>query len=81
LQEFMFQEVYLHPANRRATEEGRRLIGDLFGRFTADAGALPGRYARRIDADGLHRVVCDYIAGMTDRFCRAEHERLCGRGD
>jgi len=78
LEGFMAREVYLHPANRRATDEGRRLIDDLFARFIADPAALPDRYARRIDTDGLHRVACDYIAGMTDRFCRAEHERLCG---
>ncbi|MFW6155363.1 MAG: deoxyguanosinetriphosphate triphosphohydrolase [Planctomycetota bacterium] len=80
LQAFMFREVYLHPANRRASDEGRRLIADLFGRFTAEPDTLPDRYARRIDTDGLHRVACDYIAGMTDRFCRAEHERLYGTG-
>ncbi|NLF33274.1 MAG: deoxyguanosinetriphosphate triphosphohydrolase [Planctomycetes bacterium] len=80
LGDFMYREVYLHPANRRSTDEGRHLIRDLFARFAAAPDALPGRYARRIEADGLHRVVCDYIAGMTDRFCRDEHRRLCGGG-
>ena len=53
-----------------------RVIRELFAAYQAEPALLPGRYARRIAADGLHRVICDYIAGMTDRFCRAEHRRL-----
>ena len=44
--------------------------------YAGDPGLLPERYRRRVDADGLHRVICDYIAGMTDRFCKAQHAAL-----
>ena len=37
---------------------------------------LPERFAERIDEQGRHRVICDYIAGMTDRFALEEHARL-----
>jgi dGTPase len=33
---------------------------------------------KRIETEGLHRTVCDYIAGMTDRYLTEEHERMVG---
>jgi dGTPase len=37
---------------------------------------LPPRFQEQIERDGVHRVVCDYIAGMTDRFALQEHRKL-----
>ena len=76
---FLLARVYQHPASKPKVDQARRCIGDLFARFIAEPSALPARYLRRVESDGLHRVVCDYIAGMTDRFCLAEHEKLCGQ--
>jgi len=78
MQDFLLANVYLDPRNAERERTSRRLIRELFGAMTADPTRLPDRYRGRIDADGLHRVACDYVAGMTDRFCRAEHERICG---
>ena len=76
--EFLLASVYRHPRSAEKHAEARRIIGELFAAYTASPALLPDRYKRRIDADSaLHRVVCDYIAGMTDRFCRQEHERTC----
>ncbi len=75
---FLFNRVYTHPTSREKTELARRCIRELFELFISKPEALPPRYLRRADQDGLHRVVCDYIAGMTDRFCLNEHRRLCG---
>jgi dGTP triphosphohydrolase len=36
--------------------------------------------AQRVKKDGLHRTVCDFISGMTDRYLIGEHERLFGTG-
>ncbi|MHC4982776.1 MAG: deoxyguanosinetriphosphate triphosphohydrolase, partial [Planctomycetota bacterium] len=80
LQEFLFDKVYSHPASTAKDSEARQIIRELFDAYTAEPALLPERYRQRIDAGAgstLHRVVCDYIAGMTDRFCRAEHERIC----
>ena len=79
LQDFLFNNVYVHPRAKVLADESRGIIVDLFGVFTAYSGLLPSRYSKRIEAEGLQRVVCDYIAGMTDRYCRQEHERLIGR--
>ena len=76
MQQFLLDNVYTAPANAEQRRTTCRVIRELFAAYQAEPALLPGRYARRIAADGLHRVICDYIAGMTDRFCRAEHRRL-----
>ena len=78
VQDFMMREVYTRPVGREHEVRGRRCIAQLFEKFLRQPDALVPRYARRIEAEGLHRVICDYIAGMTDRYCIAEHARLCG---
>lgn len=76
MQDFLHENVYTCGKNAASRGEARQIISELFTAYVADPSRLPERYRRRIDADGLHRVACDYIAGMTDRFCRQEHERL-----
>jgi dGTPase len=55
-----------------------RLVRDLFGAYLAEPRLLPTRFSHRVEQQGPHCVVCDYIAGMTDRFCEQEHRRLFG---
>lgn len=73
--ETLRQRVYHHPAMQQAEQESRGMLRALFETFVTDPAKLPGRYRRRVEEQGVHRVVCDYLAGMTDRFCRAEHAR------
>jgi dGTPase len=54
------------------------MIAELFGFFVEDPRRLPDPYARLAETDPPHRVVCDYIAGMTDAFCRRTHEQAFG---
>ncbi|MDP6543161.1 MAG: deoxyguanosinetriphosphate triphosphohydrolase [Phycisphaerae bacterium] len=77
LQKFLMDNVYTAGENSRRNEESQRIITDLFERYIADPSLLPERYRKRIDTQGLHRVVCDYIAGMTDRYCKAQHAEIC----
>jgi dGTPase len=42
----------------------------------SEPGQLPPRFQEQIEGEGVHRVVCDYIAGMTDRFALDEHRKL-----
>ena len=76
LEDFLLEHVYQHPEVQEMDAEGRRMVLALFDAYLANPDALPARYAARIEEQGMHRVVCDYLAGMTDRFCRAEFERL-----
>ena len=51
----------------------------LFQFFLEHPERLPENYQEEAHYQPLHRLVCDYIAGMTDRFAMREHERLTGR--
>ena len=76
MQTFLYDHVYLAPPSARQAEQSGKLIRTLFEAYAADPDLLPPRYRQRIDAQGLHRVACDYIAGMTDRFCRQAHAAI-----
>ena len=57
-----------------------RKIHELF-EFFLNCTENMGKNARKaIDSEGLHRTVCDYIAGMTDRYLIEQHQRWCGPG-
>jgi dGTPase len=78
MQEFMLKRVYTNDVCLQKDAEAWRYITDLFNLFIARPETLPTRYQARAEADGLQRVACDYIAGMTDRFCIKEHGKLIG---
>ena len=76
LEQFLSERVYRHEEVARADAACGQRIVELFGAYRSDPTALPPRFASRIDDQGLDPVIADYIAGMTDRFCQREHERL-----
>lgn len=80
LQDFLLNNVYLSEKHAAHDRRGQGMIRDLFTAYVADTSLLPARYRRRIDRDGLHRVACDFIAGMTDRYCTEQHAKLMGGG-
>jgi dGTPase len=73
---FLLERVYRHARLVRMDTKARRFIERLFAAYAADPRMLPERFFRRIDEQGVHRVVCDYVAGMTDRFCQDDYKRL-----
>jgi dGTPase len=76
LKDFLMANMYRHYRVVRMGDKAGRIIRDLFNAFVGDPLQLPPHFQERIAADGLHRVVCDYIAGMTDRFALDEHRKL-----
>ncbi|MFQ5414583.1 MAG: dGTP triphosphohydrolase [Phycisphaerae bacterium] len=78
LEGFLAQHVYRCPPIARADADARRMIQELFEHYQRTPSALPARFIARQARDGADRAICDYIAGMTDRFCAAEHARLVG---
>jgi dGTPase len=76
LKQFLFENLYRHYRVVRMAEKAKRVIRDLFEGYVANPRQLPPHVAVRIHDEGLHRVVCDYVAGMTDRFALDEHKRL-----
>jgi dGTPase len=81
LRQFLHARVYRHERVNREREVSKQVVKALFARFFADLSALPSEWRDRAgqgpDAASA-RVICDYIAGMTDRFALREHARLCG---
>jgi dGTPase len=76
LEEFLHDRVYRHHRVMRMATKGRRIVQALFEEFGRSPDLLPDRYARRVESQGLPRTVCDYLAGMTDRFAQEEYLRL-----
>jgi dGTPase len=76
LRTFLYENVYYHPrvaeVNRRACE----MLRTVFAAYLEEPERLGDTAGRRIESEGLHRTVCDYIAGMTDRYLLEEHARL-----
>jgi dGTPase len=76
LEEFLSRRVYRHYLVQRMAAQGGRVVTALFREFCRAPGLLPTRYGRRIQGGRPERVVCDYVAGMTDRYARDEYLRL-----
>ena len=74
LRAFLHENVYRHYKVNRARSQARRVIRALFDVFIGEPETLPPAW--RAPQAALPRSVCDYIAGMTDRFAMREHERL-----
>ena len=56
--------------------KAERLISDIFNAYCAEPMMLPDTTQVNIEKRGLERTICDYIAGMTDRYAIEEHQRL-----
>jgi dGTPase len=76
LKDFLFTNMYRHYRVVRMGDKAGRILRDLFLSLVAEPLQLPPHYQERIPRDGVHRVVCDYIAGMTDRFAVDDHRKL-----
>jgi dGTPase len=76
LEHFLHERVYQHYRVQRMALKGRRIVQELFTAFCQAPQLLPERYSRRIRDDRPERTVCDYVAGMTDRYAQDEYLRL-----
>ncbi len=78
LKRFLFARVYGSPMLAEDRAQSMVRIGELFQFFLASPDRLPSPYSAQAQAEPVHRVVCDYIAGMTDPFFRRTWEQLLG---
>lgn len=83
LRAFLYDRMYRHYTVMRVRLKAERVVKDLFEAFLTRYQLLPDHWQKRVeDAGGMMddtaraRIVCDYIAGMTDRYAVREHERL-----
>lgn len=76
LKDFLYANLYRHHRVIRMAVKAERIIADLFDAYMAEPEVLPRHVQDMIDDRGLERTICDYIAGMTDRFALEEHTKL-----
>jgi dGTPase len=76
LKDFLYNNLYRHWRVMRMDMKARRFIGELFNAYVSSPIILPKVVQEKTTERDLHRTVCDYIAGMTDRFALQEHSRL-----
>lgn len=76
LRSFLMDRLYHHYRVMRMSIKAKRFIQELFKVYIDKPQQLPTETQKRISTDGVRRVVCDYIAGMTDRYALDEYKKL-----
>ncbi len=76
LKDFLYKNMYRHFRVVRMQVKAERLIADLFNSYRDEPLMLPNSAQAEIEHRGLERTICDYIAGMTDRYAIEEHQKL-----
>ncbi len=76
LRSFLMQRLYHHYRVVRMSIKAKRFIRELFEEYLERPEQLPAEFQVKIVKEGKHRVVCDYIAGMTDRYALDEYKKL-----
>jgi dGTPase len=76
LKDFLMAKLYRHYRVMRMVTKAKRFISELFRAYIAEPTQLPDSARSRLKEDDIYRVVCDYIAGMTDRYALDEYKKL-----
>ncbi|MFZ5799996.1 MAG: deoxyguanosinetriphosphate triphosphohydrolase [Candidatus Omnitrophota bacterium] len=76
LKDFLLDNLYKHYRVIRMSSKAKRFIKQLFAVYLSDIRQLPPEYQKRFKSDGKYQIVCDYIAGMTDRSVENEYKKL-----
>jgi dGTPase len=78
LKRFLHQRLYSQPATAEDRDRSVAALDALFRFFLEHAGRMPEQYEEQAEAEPRHRVVCDYIAGMTDHFLLRQCQEILG---
>jgi dGTPase len=76
LKDFLYANLYRHHRVVRMAVKAERIVNDLFHAYQQEPAILPDHVQEWIVERGLERTICDYIAGMTDRFAVEEYQKL-----
>ena len=79
LEEFLIANFYRHKSLLQTSDKVKDWLGQLLERLCQKPDLMPGYFQRLAEKEGLKRTVCDYIAGMTDRFCLNLLEKTSSR--
>ena len=75
LEAFLMSQMYLSKGIKETAAKVKAWLGELFERLCNEPERMPSYYRKFIESQGLQRAVCDYMAGMTDRYCLAMLEK------
>ena len=74
---YMFESVYTNPKAKGEEKKAEKMIEQLYEYYMENTGLLPGKFLRMIEeGEAVSRVVCDYIAGMSDRFATVTYTEI-----
>lgn len=76
LKHFLMANLYRHHKVERMRVKAERYLTQLFEAYVKHPTLLPRKYQKKMEISGRERVICDYIAGMTDRFALDEFKKL-----
>lgn len=75
LQDFLYKRVYRHPNTVCMATKSEKFIEEMFRLYEDHPDQLPWKYQSRIPDEGVKRVICDYLSGMTDRYLMEEYKK------
>ncbi len=78
LRHYLYKNLYYNPVVHEPNMRAVKMLEELFNYFLAHPKELGENTQKRVKKTGLHRAVCDYLAGMTDRYVALECERILG---
>lgn len=76
LRNFMFERVYIGSKAKNEEKKAQNIIGELYKYFVSNSDELPIDSKKKLGNTSIDRLVCDYIAGMTDRYAISTFRRL-----
>jgi dGTPase len=79
LRKYLYKNLYYNPVVHQPNLRAVKMLGQLFNYYLKHPKEIGDSSRRRLKNIGLHRAVCDYLAGMTDRYVMLEYERIFGQ--
>ncbi len=76
LKDFLYENLYRHWRVMRMASKAQRFLTQLFMLYVEEPRLLPWHTRARLEDEAIYRVVCDYTAGMTDRYALQEYQKL-----
>lgn len=76
LRTFMFERVYTNPVAKGEESKAKDIIRMLYEYYSKNPDRLPADFIPQLDFDGMDRIVCDYIAGMTDKYAIYKYSEI-----
>jgi dGTPase len=78
LRDYLYKNLYFNPVVHQPHLRAAKMLGQLFKYYLTHSKEIGENAQKRVKKIGLHRAVCDYLAGMTDRYVMLEYQRIFG---